>query len=110
MRTRSKHDAVRSFATVLIAGFMTLNVVPAEGAGQRTFPSADAAVKALIDAAKAGDEDTLIAIFGPEGRGIIQSGDPVADRGSARQLRRARRGAHTPRAGRRRFRGSECRR
>jgi hypothetical protein len=70
---------MRSFAAVAIACLLTVDVATAV-AGQRTFPSAEAAVQALIAAAKAEDRSELLAIFGPEGKGVIESGDPVADR------------------------------
>ena len=45
---------------------------------QLTFATPDEAVKALVDAAKAGDHDTLHKIFGPEGHDLV-TGDKVAD-------------------------------
>jgi hypothetical protein len=53
---------------------------PCYASSGKSFPSADAAVKALVDAAKAGDRKELLAIFGPEGGEVLPSGDPVADR------------------------------
>jgi hypothetical protein len=47
---------------------------------QKTFASAEAAVQALIDALKAGDTKGLSALFGPKGKEIVFSGDPVADK------------------------------
>jgi len=47
---------------------------------QKTFASPADAGSALLEAAKAGDENTLLAIFGPEGRQILYSGDPVEDK------------------------------
>jgi hypothetical protein len=46
---------------------------------QQTFPSPEEAVKALVDAAKMKDTKALLAIFGPAGKGLINSGDKVAD-------------------------------
>ena len=48
-------------------------------AGQRTFTSPADAGSALLEAAKSGDENALLAIFGPEGREILYSGDSVQD-------------------------------
>lgn len=48
--------------------------------GPRTFGSPDAAGSAVYDAAKAGDTDTLLAIFGPGATDLIISGDPVQDK------------------------------
>jgi hypothetical protein len=51
---------------------------------QKTFASPAAASAALFEAAKAGDQDTLVAIFGPEGKDLLFSGDAVKDK-NARQ-------------------------
>ena len=48
--------------------------------GQRTFASPDAAGAALFAAAKSGDQNALLAIFGPDGRTVVSSGDTVEDR------------------------------
>ncbi len=48
--------------------------------GQRAFASPEAAVVELDAAAAAHDMDRLEAIFGREGRAVLSSGDPVADR------------------------------
>lgn len=47
---------------------------------QEQFDSPDAAVTALVTAAKAGSESELLKILGPEGDDVISSGDDVADR------------------------------
>src|SRR5437867_11106498 len=47
---------------------------------QKTFPSADAAVKAAVAAAKSNDDKELLAIFGAQAKDLISSGDPVADK------------------------------
>jgi Protein of unknown function (DUF2950) len=47
---------------------------------QKTFASPAAAGAALFDAAKAGDQDALMGIFGPDGKDILFSGDPVKDK------------------------------
>jgi hypothetical protein len=52
---------------------------PQPAVGQRQFPSAEAATKALIDAAKAGDRAAIHDIFGPEGRSLM-TGDEVQDK------------------------------
>ena len=46
---------------------------------QKTFASPDDAAKALVDAAKSGNREALLAIFGPESKDIIYSGDTAAD-------------------------------
>jgi len=50
----------------------------------RGFPSADAAAKALVGAAKSDDVTALIAILGPASKEILTTSDPVADQQSVR--------------------------
>lgn len=47
---------------------------------QKTFASPEEAIKALAAALKAGDTKRLSALFGPEGKDIVFSGDPVVDK------------------------------
>ena len=47
---------------------------------QKVFTSADAAVRSLIDALRKDDTGELIAIFGPSGRDLVNSGDPAQDK------------------------------
>jgi hypothetical protein len=47
---------------------------------ERTFASPEAAGAALLAAAKSGDVNSLMAIFGPDSRTIVSSGDSVEDR------------------------------
>lgn len=46
----------------------------------KVFASPDAAGSGLLDAAKSGDQNAVLAIFGPESKEIILSGDPVQDK------------------------------
>jgi len=46
---------------------------------QKTFPTAEAAADALAAAIAAPGNQALIAILGPKGKPIVDSGDPVAD-------------------------------
>jgi hypothetical protein len=50
---------------------------------QKSFASPQAAGKALLDAAKSGDQNELSSIFGPDGRNLIFSGDAVKDKNRA---------------------------
>lgn len=52
----------------------------AEPNAPRTFASPAEAGSALFEAAKAGDQTTLLAIFGPDGKEILFSGDAVQDK------------------------------
>ena len=47
---------------------------------QKTFPSPAEAGAAFLEAAKSGDQAALLAIFGPEGKDVLFSGDPVKDK------------------------------
>ena len=65
-------------------GILTLVLVMAQvalGAApkQKSFGSAEEAVKALIEASKAKDTKPLLDILGPEAKGFLESGDPVTD-------------------------------
>lgn len=55
-------------------------VVLAQTAAQKTFASPEDAVKALAETVKAGNLDALLAIFGPEGKGLIDSSEPAIAR------------------------------
>lgn len=50
------------------------------GPQHRTFPSAEQAVTALTDAVKRADVDAVVAIFGPDGKALIDSSDPITAR------------------------------
>src|ERR1700758_3024797 len=49
----------------------------------RVFASPDDASNALLAAAKSGDQNALLAIFGPDSKQGIFSGDPVQDKNTA---------------------------
>jgi Protein of unknown function (DUF2950) len=51
----------------------------AEKPSSKVFASPDEAGSALLQAAKSGDQNALLAIFGPESKAIIFSGDAVQD-------------------------------
>jgi Protein of unknown function (DUF2950) len=46
----------------------------------QTFASPDDAASGLLTAAKSGDPNAVIAVFGPDAKDIIFSGDPVQDK------------------------------
>src|SRR5579863_8477293 len=52
---------------------------PASAAEAKTFASPDEAGKALLAAAQSGNQDAIFAIFGPESKQLIASGDPTQD-------------------------------
>lgn len=49
-------------------------------AQQKSFPSAEEAVKAAVAAARGNNEKEMLAIFGPQSKEILFSGDAVADK------------------------------
>jgi len=61
----------------------TAATAAAAAASQRTFASPEEAGKALMDAAKAGDQDSVLAIFGSGSKEIIYSGEATQDKETA---------------------------
>jgi len=51
----------------------------AQQSGQKTFSTAEEAGNALAAAAQNNDEKAMLEILGPEGKGIVSSGDSVED-------------------------------
>src|SRR5215472_12164585 len=85
--TMSRQFAAARFVTllglmILLASFASFTVqhAAAQQATQRTFDSPGKAAAAMFDAAKTGDTNTLMQIFGPESKEVLASGDPVADK------------------------------
>jgi len=73
---------------ILVASFASFTVqhAAAQQATQRTFDSPGKAAAAMFDAAKTGDTNTLMQIFGPESKELLASGDPVADKDTREQV------------------------
>lgn len=65
-------------AAVIILTALSLPA-SAQDAGQKTFKSPQDAFNALLEAAGDNDTKEMLAIFGPEGKDVISSGDAVAD-------------------------------
>jgi hypothetical protein len=51
---------------------------------QKTFASPSEAGKAFLEAARSGDHAALLAIFGPDGKEVLFSGDPAKDQNALR--------------------------
>ena len=51
----------------------------AQQQGQRTFASAEEASNALFAATQSNDEKAMLAVFGPDGKQVVSSGDDVQD-------------------------------
>ena len=63
---------------ILLAGILS-SPAGAQQPGQNTYPSPEAASRALVEAAQKNDEKGLIEILGPEGHPIVSSGDEAED-------------------------------
>jgi DUF2950 family protein len=70
---------------VLLA-LITLQVSAADTPAQKQFAKPEAAVGALLDALRAGDQAALLAILGPGSEDVVSSGDPIADRAARRPI------------------------
>ncbi len=78
---------LKTTTSVLIARSVLVAVIMSFAACSRSdkpslkvFNSPDAAGNALLDAARSGDQNALLAIFGPESKELIYSGDAVQDK------------------------------
>jgi hypothetical protein len=78
-----------SLVTCVITIAACSTFASAQDIKQKMFKSPQQAFKAVVDAARANDNTELIAIFGPEGREIISSGDAVADQRARERFVRA---------------------
>jgi Protein of unknown function (DUF2950) len=76
MNTQTK-TCVFVLAAILV--LMTTRVW-GQKAAQETFPTAEDAVVAMVDALKADDKQKLLSIFGPEVREVASSDNEAADR------------------------------
>src|ERR1019366_7832637 len=65
-------------AAGLVVGAPLLQAAPKDS--QRTFATPQEAVQATIDAAERNDTAALLQLFGPEGKDIVESGDPAEDK------------------------------
>lgn len=76
----SRYRHALSFSIIVIAAVTAFTgVAVAQDTKQEKFKSPKDAFSALIQATRTNDTKELLAIFGPEGKEIISSGDAVAD-------------------------------
>ena len=74
-------NAMTIIAIVLCSGALSLPLFAEQTAGaQASFKSPEEAMKALVDAMQAGDEQKVMSILGPDSKDVIYSGDEVADK------------------------------
>ena len=82
LKDLGNRDALRG--GFLIAAVLALLLIAlaasAQEPVQKVFATPDEAVQSLIAAVKASDTSALLAIFGPEGKDVVSSGDEVADK------------------------------
>lgn len=71
---------VRAVGATVIIALTHTGVSVAAAPSQKSFASAEEAAKGLAAAAKDNNEKELLAIFGPSGKALIDSGDKVADK------------------------------
>jgi hypothetical protein len=74
----SKNILKITSAAVLVTAALAMPAA-AQQSGQKTFPTAQAASKALVDAAKSNDQNTLLQVLGPDAKEIVSSGDEAED-------------------------------
>jgi len=71
--------AIGVLIAVIIAVSAFTCLASDQGTKQEKFKSPEEAFSALIEAARTNDTAELLAIFGPQGKDIISSGDAIAD-------------------------------
>lgn len=65
----------------LLAGSVAaLPAAPQAAAGPRAFATPEEAAKALVDAAAKNDSAAMLKLFGPEGKDIVETGDPASEK------------------------------
>jgi hypothetical protein len=77
-------SAVALSASLLALGAATSAL--AAQSGEETFASPERAVEALAAAWHGGQASDLLKIFGPAGRGLVLSGDPVAEKAAREHM------------------------
>jgi len=73
----------------LLTGSIAFGKAASAAQKQKTFASPEEAVKALVTAARNNDDKEVMAIFGPAGKDLISSGDPVSDKQRREQFLKA---------------------
>src|SRR5207249_10983821 len=65
---------------IFLTIFGVAGISHAAAAQQKTFASAEEAVKAAVAAARSDNDKELLGIFGAQAKDLMSSGDPVADK------------------------------
>jgi len=66
--------------TIVVLVLVSAATIAAQAPAPRAFAAREDAVKALADTVRAGDVDGLLAIFGPDGKDLVDSSNPTAAR------------------------------
>ena len=74
---------------LLVAVALLILPVSAQEGKQKAFGSPEEAMKALVETVKTGDTKGMMAVLGPEGEDIIDSGDKVQDKNAQEQFVKA---------------------
>jgi len=84
MHKYKRNSGIHLFIIVSFLADLIFTVSPsflaAGEIAQKSFNAPDEAVKAFVEALKESDTNELLAIFGPESKDLISSGDEVSDR------------------------------
>lgn len=91
MNNRNRNDVGSLWRLIAVLGVATILAWPAvplraADAVQKQFDSPEHAVGALVAAVRSGRTADLIAIFGPRGKALVESGDAVADKKGRRKF------------------------
>lgn len=78
-RILNRYDLPRVAAAAILLAACLAAPCAAQQPGQKTFASPEEASSALAAAAQNNDDKALLEIFGPDGKEIVTSGDPVQD-------------------------------
>ena len=72
--------ASMGIVAVSIAAVILIFPAFAQEVKQKVFGSPEEAMKALAETVQSGDKQNILAVLGPEGKDIINSGDEVEDK------------------------------
>ncbi len=81
-----KHGASLSAIFALALAVVLPAAASAQQTGQKTFPTAAEACRALVSANEANNVPALLTILGSDSKDILSSGDPVEDRDNRQQF------------------------
>jgi hypothetical protein len=87
MSKLNSFHVINIFAAGLLLGSTLLQAAPPQTT-QKTFATPQEAIQAIIDAAEHNDTPALLQLVGPEGKDIIESGDPAQDRDTRAEFAR----------------------